>query len=78
MFIQVILSIWIAYTVQKMLIRSYADAVKFMKSVIITVAVYLGLIVLPQILYLFGMTSLSHWVNQLRICLSVIGQIAIL
>jgi len=65
MFIQVILSIWIVYTVQKMLIRSYADAVKFMKSVIITVAVYLGLIVLPQILYLFGMTSLSHWVNPI-------------
>ncbi len=65
MFIQVILSIWIAYTIQKMLIRSYADAIKFMKSVFITMAVYLGLIVLPQILYLFGLTSLSHWVNPI-------------
>ncbi|MDF8367801.1 hypothetical protein G9406_09470 [Weissella paramesenteroides] len=65
MFIQVILSIWMAYTIQKMLIRSYDDAIKFMKSVVITTAVYLGVIVLPQILYLFGFTSLTHWINPI-------------
>lgn len=65
MFIQVILSIWMAYTIQKMLIRSYDDAIKFMKSVVITMAVYLGVIVLPQILYLFGFTSLTHWINPI-------------
>lgn len=65
MFIQVILSIWMAYTIQKMLIRSYYDAIKFMKSVVITMAVYLGVIVLPQILYLFGFTSLTHWINPI-------------
>ncbi|KAA8456488.1 O-antigen ligase family protein [Weissella paramesenteroides] len=65
MFIQVILSIWMAYTIQKMLIRRYDDAIKFMKSVVITMAVYLGVIVLPQILYLFGFTSLTHWINPI-------------
>ncbi|WP_288571885.1 O-antigen ligase [uncultured Weissella sp.] len=65
MFIQVILSIWMAYTIQKMLIRSYDDAIKFMKSVVITMVVYLGVIVLPQILYLFGFTSLTHWINPI-------------
>lgn len=65
MFIQVVLSIWMAYTIQKMLIRSYEDAIKFMKSVVITMAVYLGVIVLPQILYLFGFTSLTHWINPI-------------
>lgn len=65
MFIQVILSIWMAYTIQKMLIRSYDDAIKFMKSVVITMAVYLGVIVLPQILYLFDFTSLTHWINPI-------------
>lgn len=65
MFIQVILSVWMAYTIQKMLIRSYEDAIKFMKSVVITMAVYLSVIVFPQILYLFGFTSLTHWINPI-------------
>lgn len=65
MFIQVILSVWMAYTIQKMLIRSYEDARKFMKSVVITMAVYLSVIVFPQILYLFGFTSLTHWINPI-------------
>ena len=65
MFIQMILVIWIVYTIQKILIQNYDEAFKFIKSVVITLTIYLVLIVIPQILYLFGLTQLENWINPI-------------
>lgn len=62
-FIQMILVIWIAYTVQKMVIQKYEDAVKFFKSVIWTFVGYFILIILPQILFILGINGLSKFIN---------------
>ncbi|MCB5825674.1 hypothetical protein [Weissella cibaria] len=64
-FIQMILVIWIAYTVQKMAIQRYEDAVKFVKSVIISLIVYIVVIVLPQIAFIDGAFWLSHIINPI-------------
>ncbi len=53
-FLQLVLVIWIAYTVQKMAIQTFDDAVKFIKAAGISLIVYLVVIVLPQIGFVLG------------------------
>lgn len=62
-FIQMILVIWIAYTVQKMAIQNYEDAVKFFKSVIWTFIGYFFLVILPQMLFVLGAGGLHRFIN---------------
>lgn len=62
-FIQMILVIWVAYTVQKMAIQSYDDAKKFAKSVIWTLVGYSVIVLLPQIFFLLGIGRLGRVTN---------------
>ena len=64
-FLQLVLVIWIAYTVQKMAIQTFDDAVKFIKAAGISLIVYLVVIVLPQIGFIFGVSGFSHLINPI-------------
>ena len=64
-FMTMLLVIWVAYTIQKMSLQSFEDAVKFAKSGLIALVVYLALIVLPQMLVMVGFHQLDFYVNGL-------------
>ncbi|KAA8431988.1 hypothetical protein FKV73_07420 [Weissella paramesenteroides] len=64
-FIQMILVIWVAYTVQKMAIQSFDDAKKFVKSVIWTIIGYSVIVLMPQILFLLGIGRFSRITNAI-------------
>ncbi|UOX36044.1 O-antigen ligase family protein [Weissella cibaria] len=63
-FFQVVLAILLAYSVQTVFIRKTEDVFMFLNSLLYTLAFYLLLVVLPQIVVSFG-GDLTKWVNTM-------------
>ena len=71
-FVQLIVVIWFAYTIQKIFIRDADSVFKFLASLIISLVVYLVVVIAPQLAVSFRL-PFTGWTNFWRVCLNVIG-----
>ncbi len=63
-FVQLLIIIWAAYAVQKVFIRDGIDVEKFIRSLVVTLAVYLVFVVVPQLLVTLHL-PFTGWTNAL-------------
>lgn len=61
-FVQLLVAIWFAYAIQQLMIRNSDDVFKFLSSIVVTLAVYLFAIILPQIAITFQL-PFEGWNN---------------
>ncbi|MBJ7694924.1 hypothetical protein C6P08_07380 [Weissella confusa] len=63
-FVQLLIIIWAAYAVQKVFIRDGIDVEMFIRSLVVTLAVYLVFVVVPQLLVTLHL-PFTGWTNAL-------------